>query len=337
MISSICCGIYVENEGYAFKLERLLAQKLKNMCNINVYTQKEALNEFIQKNSMDILIVSEYVSIDDMDTVNISKIVILCEDEEKAIALNTDSVGKIRYIYRYQSSDRLIEYIERETKQVIGQSENFSEQSEDKSCQVYGIYSCASGAINTKYGIQLAEKLNKVIYISFESMPVLEHILKDYNAEISKEKKSSILPEFIEKKDRSDKGLDANRTISDILYYTKIKSEETADIIKQACINVNGVDYIRTVIYPDDAQYYELTDVECLVNIIKEQFSYQYIIIDIGAMIRCPWRLFGVCDKVHWIICDDDYSRIYKSLMNEYLYEYQTDIVRDDKIVDIYL
>ena len=165
------CDLEVE---YAYHFMEFISKKKSIPLEIRVFTNVQALLDFLQEHQIELLLISENAMCEEIQTQKIGQIVIL------ASGVLPDYLKKYPSVYKYQSSNRVI----RETMVCYGESQkNKGKQLRmtSRDVEIIGIYSPVGRTMKTTFALTLGQILAKkkaVLYLNLEEYSGFEYLLE---------------------------------------------------------------------------------------------------------------------------------------------------------------
>lgn len=269
---SLNIAIFDKDITYAQALTRyLMSTKRQQFC-INLFSTESQLLDFLQSNSLDILLISDsFYPLIKLQK-NIEVIILLIEE-----TINTQLL-ELPYICKYQKGEVIVHqlityYTSKSEKEIL----------ENTKAKPYliGTYSPTGGSGKTTISMGIAQSLAtqgcSTLFISLESIPSYTQLLDSDN-------KSSI---------------------SDLFYYFRLKTENMLMKLE----GIRGFDecsnlfYLPPPLHPNDMVSFSDEDWVSLINLLIKKGHYEYIILDFTSdfsMRNC--QLLNLCHKKLYLI-----------------------------------
>lgn len=254
------CAIWEEDEQHARRLKKAMDEKKGLMLKTMLFTKEEALTKYLEENGLDVLVIGEEVLKYKTKFDNVKTVIVLTEEQETKVC------DDYRVIYRYQSSDAIIQQILKE-----GQALRINAEGKAQYLAVYSPVHC-SGC--TSLALALANEYKnrneRVLYINLENFSGLSEIFPNQS----------------------------NMDLSDVIYDFRNSNSLFAEKIDNVICRTNGINYIPGAICVEDLNLLKVEEWVQLITTIGDVGKNDVIILDIGHMIRLPWELMMICDRI---------------------------------------
>lgn len=251
------------------------------------FTELEALNSFVLKNKIDVLLISDnciknnfekndhekkYPGSKEKNRVDLAELKNRKLQIEKIIILGEAGVSRsdMKLLNKYQSMENIIAelIIECQLDELI-----INDPASNARFELVGIYSPACDFRKHGFALALADMLSKnrsVLYINLERFSGLSEI-------------------FVENA----------KTISDIIYYYKTGIQQVGAELNRTRIRCRNFDVILP---PDDLEDIELIPEETLysfLSLIASLGAYEVIIVDMDEAYRKIIDVMDICSRVY--------------------------------------
>ncbi len=267
-------AVYDVDSGYAQRFADVVNQKEKVPFTVVPFTSLELLREFARKHPIEILLISDAVSREQMDGIAAVSVVTLAEGEVVSVA-EEDYPS----VYKYQSADSVIrEVMARYCDQpaedmlvVLGQR-----------ARVLGVYSPVGRCFKTSMALLLGQQLareGKSLYIGFEEFSGLQRIM----------------------------GGEYKNDLSDVLYFLR-QGCFSVMRLRSLVYTWKDMDYIAPVRYPEDMEQMSGDEAASLLEKLAAECGYEYIVVDVGRPGRNLIPILECCDVIYMPVCDDEMS-----------------------------
>lgn len=240
-----------------------------------VFTDKQALLEYLTDNSIEMLLISNTEMGDEVAVQNIGKIILLSSGK-----ILTEHVD-YETIFKYQSGENIV-------REVL---EHYVELHRDyevmpmskRNAEIIGVYSPVGRSGKTTFALTLGQILaseHSVIYMNMEEFSAFDKIF----------------------------GHGYSGDLSDLMYFFK-QNPEVVPIKLQAIVNnIHGLDYVPPLMFCEDLRNVETKEWTTLVSKIAAMDTYDKIILDLSSMVANIFEMLEVCDVVYMPISDDRIS-----------------------------
>lgn len=279
-------AIYDLDVEYANCLMEYISAKQGIPFKTVVFTEKDALLEYVSENYTDILLISASEMDNSLMSQNIGKIILLSSGN-----IFSEYIG-YSSIYKYQSTENIVRevldyYVDvRKDKGMVSVSKG--------NADIIGVYSPVGRTGQTTFSLVLGQVLAadySVLYINMEEFSAFDKILgKSYPGDLS-----------------------------DLMYFFK-QNPEALSIKLQAIVNnMHGMDYIPPLLYSVDLRNINTEDWIQLIQKISATGLYDKIVLDLSSMVRDVFQILDMCSTVYMPIHDDRISLMKVSAYEEYL------------------
>ena len=272
-------------ERYLYHLVEYLEKKEVFPFIIHAFTNYETLYDYLLRNQINFLLISEEMFREDIFSCYGGKLLILNE------------TGKIKereeiHINKYQSSENIYQMIMNNCMEDIGPlpqnspGTNFS--------KIIGFYTPVQRCLQTSFSLclgQLLAKNAKVLYVNLESYSGF-HTLT---------------------------GNPSTGDITDVLYYLTCDKEKLSYKLSSMICSIKELEYI--VPFPVGRN---IGDIEGdiwkdLIFFLSKMTEYEYIIFDLGEQVQNLFEILSLCNYIFTINRQDAYSRAKQKQYEELL------------------
>lgn len=262
------------DEEYAKNLMEYISGKQGMPFKVVVFTEKDALLQYVRENYVEILLISDKAMEEDIALHNAGKIILLSPGEILSQYSDYDS------IFKYQSGENIVRevleyYVEVHKGGVIPVSKG--------DVEIIGVYSPLGRTGKTTFALTLGQVLAakySAIYINMEEFSAFDKIFSQSYA----------------------------GDLSDLMYYFK-QNPEVLPIKLQAIVgNIHGLDYVPPLMFCEDLRNLETKEWISLIEKIASIGTYDKIILDLSSMVRNIFEILDICDVVYMPISDDQIS-----------------------------
>ncbi len=277
-------AVYDVDPVYAQRFADVVNQKEKVPFEVIPFTTLEKLKEYVNHNSVEILLVSDSVPKEQVEEIKAGSVVTLAEGE---VVSAQDSYPSV---YKYQAADSVIRevmacYCEQPVENPLVMT--------GKRSRVLGVYSPIGRCLKTSLALTLGQQLVKegtVLYVGLEEF--------------------SGFSKFIDGQCKSD--------FSDVLYFFR---QGNLDImrLRSLAYTWKEMDYLPPVRYPEDLEQLTGEEAGILVEKLAAEMGYRYIIVDVGRPGRNLLPVLERCDVIYMPVKEDGVSSSKLEEFEEYL------------------
>lgn len=275
-------AIYDKEIGYACQLMEYLNQKQDFSMMARVFTNLISLKDYLEENSVDLLLLGEDINMDMLPREQAVHIVILTERSM------VREPGEYPYLYKFQSMENLVKEL---AVCYAAPAVNLFPQlaMAEKKMDLIGVFSPFGGCGKTLFSLALGQGLTdrKVLYIGMEPVSSFDE----------------------------EENIRGN--LSDIIYWIKERKEGCLSGISLMTEKRGRLDCIFSPDYFEDLNGLTEEDMEIFLNELYKNSTYNTVIFDIGC-----WNLatFSFLEKMDYIYMPDflkrDFLKKEKSLFN---------------------
>lgn len=265
------CAIFDVDEQYAAKLMDAMNSVKGILYRTIMFTNREALEAYLEKETLQLLVLGEEVDIE-CDVRKLADKVILLR-ENAYDCQNGDVVS----VYKYQPAGKLIaEIIGNDEKDVIAVSTDR---------QIVGVYSPIHYTGKTSFSLALAKAYARngarTFYLNLEEFSGLSEILPD----------------------------NGGGNLSDALYYYRSKREHFADEFQKLVCSVEDILYIPPVKCAEDI--FSLSSREWMDFILNIAGTglFDVLVLDADNALGEPWNILEICTRIIMPVREDYISK----------------------------
>ena len=267
-------AVFDRDEEYVSKLMTYMSDRRSVPLEIQGFTDKEKLLDYINGSPVDILLITEEDLDEELESYSTGEMMVLSEDD-----CSSNKKGH-KTICKYQSYENIM----REVMCYYAESPLTEECILSHiSTEIIGIYSPVRRCFRTSFAFALGEILSereKVLYLNLEEYSGFNQLLrKNYMSDLS-----------------------------DLLFYIGQKKRnfpcKLASIVEKAGI----LDYIPPVISPLDINTVERSTWITFFNELQN-CDYSKIVVDLGDSISAFPDILSSCKKIYMPVRDDPVSR----------------------------
>lgn len=263
-------AVYDVDLSYAERFADFANQKEKVPFTVMAFTSLQRLKEYAKNTPIELLLVSELVSREEILEVGASQVMILVDGE---VVEMKDAYPNV---YKFQSTDSILREVmtyyceqpEKEALRVLGCTSS-----------IVGVYSPVNRCLKTSFSLtmgQLLARESKVLYINLE----------DYSGF------SRLIP------------VEHKGDLSDLLYYYR---QENYNFMRLNSViyTWGSLDYIPPARYPEDLCQISAEEMIDLLERIARESAYDTIIVDFGQFGRKAAKTLEVCNVIYMPVKED--------------------------------
>ncbi len=279
-------AVYDESQSYVDRFINYSKKRLGIKDAIIGFTDTDALINYLQKNKIKILLISEEEWVrKKTDPEIINEKIIETQNVEKLIYLGErkNSRSKLLHINKYQSMNKILNEVEE-----LMDAKDIEEQF-DAEAEIFGIYAPNSSSKVKGFAYNICETLaqnRKVLYINLERFSGINTKLK-----ISKDS-----------------------SISNLIYFYKTNPKKLREGLEDTKIQANGFDILTAPLDMSDIDEIDLDDWKYFMNAIAIAGEYQVIVIDMYEAFNNLEPIFSMCKKVYMPLTGgkDEREKVYE-------------------------
>lgn len=269
-------AIFDSEADYALKLAEYFNLKSGLNYSVSVFTDYESLEDYLSKNSIDILLISENYSSYIEKLHKVSNIFILTEGNIQALAKERPS------LYKYQSTEHILrEVMSCYASSTSGTSGSITTSSP---ARVIGVYSpvkrCGKTCFSLAYGC-IRSLSENCLYINLEEYPGFTYFTAD----------------------------DSVGDFSDLLYFYRQNPSNIDKKLISLCRNYHNLSYIPPMQFSYDIKNMEESDFTGLIKSIRVVNDFQTILLDISDSVKNVPSLLNLCDIIYMPTTQDIQSQ----------------------------
>ncbi len=265
------CAIFDVDEQYAGKLMNAINSVKGIMYRAIMFTNWEALDAYLEKETLQLLVIGEEVDVKKDVSTLADKVIILRENNFDCKDGDTFSV------YKYQPACKLV-------TAIIGNSgTNVLSASADR--QIVGVYSPIHYAGKTSFSLALAKAYARqgarTLYLNLEEFSGLSEILPD----------------------------NGEGNLSDALYYYRTGPERFTEEFKRLVCMAGDISYIPPIKCAEDISALSTREWMDFILHIAGTGIFDVIVLDAANALGEPWNILEVCTRVIMPVREDYISR----------------------------
>lgn len=270
-------AIYDEDISYGMRLMNYFNRKKGLPMEAQAFTNEKSMAESLENGKVEILLVSEKLSLENLNLTRADKVVFLSEGglvkekEEREI------------VYKYQSAERLIHEVLSDYLSKGDYCPVTAAGADGTAVFLISVFSPCGGCGKSSLVKEMAELLaenRSVLVINWELFP----------------------PDDLQTK---GSGLDFHIEeggFTDYIYYIRQGRANTSHKLKALVKSKGGVDYLPPASHYKDL--YELgdADIEMLLDALRHHSDYEYILFDIGLFSDSVCKVLEKVDKAYLVL-----------------------------------
>lgn len=244
-------AIYEEDIGYANRLMDFLNETEEFSLEAMVFSNKESLQNYLQKHEIDILLMGEFMDRIGLNEKQIKYKIVLCE----GIMVREEETEPV--INKYQSAEVIMREILAFYVSKESETSAYRYLPQYRKCKMISIYSPSGGCGRTTTALMMAKifgRSKKVLYLNLEMFP---GIIFGTN------------PEDIS-------------GFSELVYYLKQRKSNLAMKIQALVRKEGNVDLLQPAGHYNDLYALNTEDIQLLIEELCSATAYDVVIFDIG-------------------------------------------------------
>lgn len=262
------CIIYDVDEVYVYRLMNYLKAKSSVPYEIIIFTEREAIWEYLQENGADVLLSNDEDILSWGKERGISKVLKLSEEQ---ISANLCESVEYHSIFKYQSTEKLVKEMLSYCMEGFRNPDN--EKRQGVSGRIIGVYAPVGRCYKTTFSLALADALSKngrVLYLNLEEYTGLSDGIFKSSA----------------------------GSLSEIMYMYRRMTTNLSHKIREMTGTINQFDYIPPVEYPEDVVEVLTEEWITFFEFVINNVNYDYLVVDLGNLVKKPWQFFEIMDVV---------------------------------------
>lgn len=265
---------------YAARLADYLSGKKELALQVKLCSSPEQLMTIRREAAVDILLADEGIEFGEGELAGISRVIRLSAADAGS------SESPVRTVFRYQPGDEIYtRLIEALAESGMGEFWNVRKKERGKLIGFYSpVHRLGQTTFAIRKGVEMAESSN-VLYLNLEPY-------------------GGIGGYFPEEK----------RNLSMLLYYAKQEAGNPGLLITTLVKQMDGLDYIPPVVFPEDLKTVTASEWMWLFGEILNHSIYDVLILDLSEMVQGLCDILKACDSVYMLTADDPLavSKIYQ-------------------------
>lgn len=287
-------AVYDVDAVYALRLADVINQRELAPFEVMAFTSLERLKYYSHENPMDLLLISQSISREEIEEIDVRHVLFLSDGEILQSELSYPC------IYKFQSSDSLVREV------VTYYCENEEGPFPMKKLSrafVAGIYSPIGRCLKTSFAItmgQLLSKDSRVLYVTLEDYSILSVLTNtEYQTDLS-----------------------------DLMYFY---SQGNYNVLRLNSVvhSLDGLDYVPPARFAEDLQQMGSRKMAGMLNKIAEESDYETLILDIGNYGREVLPILELCSVIYMPIKEDGVSLAKLEEFDRYLDAADCSNIRD--------
>ncbi len=279
------------DEQYAYRLMNYMRGKPGIPYEVMVFTDGNALEDFLRENEAEVLVTN---SEDIIEIIPKGKIHHILKLSEEQLTGSFNESTEYHPIFKYQSTEVIIrEMVTYCAGEVYLALNHLAGRTKG---QIIGIYSPVGRCFKTTFSLAAASVMGKsanVLYISLEEYTGLTNSLFQ----------------------GKQPGL------SEVMYMYRRSAAGLREKLRDYTCSMGRFDCIFPVECPDDVADILVEEWITFFQYLLDVTEYEYLVIDIGAIVKKPWRLFELAAVIFMPVAEDEVSQnkireFYESMSN---------------------
>lgn len=233
-----------------------------------VFTEKQALEEYFVSGEAEVLLTNDDEAIELASKWKISKILKLSEEQIADVICESTEYHPV---FKYQSTANIVKEMVRYCLEGPGYS--YHGRKSSRKGQIIGVYSPAGKCYKTTFSLALANALARnghVLYVNLEEYSGLT------DGMLSRQ----------------------NGSLSEIMYMYRRGYGGISNRIQSMLGRIGKFEYLPPVEYPEDVVDVLPEEWITFIEFLLENMDYDYIVVDIGNLIKKAWNFFEMMDVV---------------------------------------
>lgn len=263
-------------EKYAQALAVYLMQKKELAFQVQVCGNVAYVLEIDEKESVDILFISEKCMLEDRGKVRAEKVFVLTGSAEPKLLEGE------KKIYKYQSGEKILEELMEECSELYQSGEILRTAGSKRNGKVIGVFSPIHRIGKTTYALKLGEELavsQNVLYLSLEIY-------------------GGIGGHFEE----------GGQTLADVLYYHRQEKGNLGLFLTTLVCHKRNLDYVLPMPVSQDVKEVKALEWIELIAKIWDQSIYETIILDLDEGVQDLYKILEFCTEIHMPVIKDTYA-----------------------------
>ncbi len=296
-------AIYDYETDYANHLMDYIKRKQKLISQVRVFTNHDSLKDYLSHNHINILLLSESISVEEVLHENIKNICLLSEGN-----YIRENIG-YPVIYKFQSAELVMQEIFSyfPMERPVGNSLAINEHK----VKIISVFSISKDTEQMMLSLSLAQQyasVKKTLYINldiFQALP--EGLLQN-----------------IEK------------SLSEFIYYLKQNHPNLITKMNGIITKMDRLDYIQGVTFGPDL--YELTteDMTLWIKELRKCTEYEVIIFDVGSFFQATLELFRESSQLLLLLGESEWDQAkFRNFKDQLLWAGFDDILQKIKVISL--
>lgn len=263
-------------EKYVSGLAEILEQRNTFPFEVVIYSNIEILKKELKNGLVDLVLITDVI-IKDEELPDTDKPVILLET-----GIKMD--GKRPGIRKYRSGETIRKELLKLYSEYKSNSENEGEYESItggyRETKIIGVYSPVGRCLQTSFSVLLGQLLSKkasTLYLNFEPFSGL----------------------------RKELGYDDGKDLTNLVYYMRGGANRLVYKLESLICNLGGLDYIAPTSSFVDLCSVEEEDWLTLIETLKQQSDYEYIILDLSESVTGLMNVLRRCNRIYTITKSD--------------------------------
>lgn len=259
-------AVYDAEYDFASRLVNYLSSRQDNVFKMYAFTDYNALREFADKHSVDVLLISESLMEERIKEIGVKLVLVLSETDK------FKEIDGYKTIEKYQPADGVF----REVMEYAAESRSISGTIGTmlSDTKIIGVYSPVRRCFKTTFALTLGHILSRtkrVLYINFEEYSGLRKILRE----------------------------DYIGDISDLIYFYMQNKSVLQNKLYAIKRDYGGFEYIPPMMFSNDIRNIDMDVWIGFINEIKECGNYDAVILDLSDMLSDIFEILYKCEEIY--------------------------------------
>jgi hypothetical protein len=296
-------AIYDNEAEYANQLMEYMKRKQSLMKQIRVFTNELSLKEYLEHNTITILLMNETLKVEEIKHENIKNICTLSENNKEPL------YHEYPTIYKFQSADSIIQNLFSLYPGIL--KSNRPNIESNQNVKIVCFFSLTNDIYRQVLALSFAKHYSdkkKTLYINLDLFQALPKMLNQM----------------------AEKGL------SEFIYYLKQHTPNLHKKMKALVTSIDQLDYLQGVSFGTDI--YEITgeDMQDWISELKTISEYEVIVFDMGNYYPSTMELFKESNQIVFSLGESKWEKAkYDNFVEQFNWARLEDILEKIHIITI--